>query len=68
MQDWLNPVVERSVKVAAVTSENIVKKVCHYIYFYLKKKCLFKIKISRILVWTQMNLTYEKQLIAWLEI
>jgi len=28
IQDWLNPVVDRSVKVAATTTENIVKKVC----------------------------------------
>jgi len=27
IQDWLTPVVDRSVKVAATTTENIVKKV-----------------------------------------
>lgn len=31
IQDWLTPVVDRSVKVAATTTENIVKKVCVFI-------------------------------------
>jgi hypothetical protein len=33
IQDWLNPVVDRSVKVAATTTENIVKKVSLFINF-----------------------------------
>lgn len=34
--DWLNPVVDRSVKVAATTTENIVKKVCFFINVIIK--------------------------------
>jgi hypothetical protein len=35
IQEWINPVVERSVKIAVITTENIVKKV-HLIIFILQ--------------------------------
>lgn len=36
IQEWINPVVERSVKIAVITTENIVKKVSwHFVCLFI---------------------------------
>lgn len=45
IQEWINPVVERSVKIAVITTEHIVKKVSLLFYIMFTFVCDFSIEI-----------------------